>query len=74
MPAADSLTAQTAALSVVSGENNMDLDVGVVAVGRMTGTVWLDSRYDGVRQGDESGVSGASSELLNAADGATAAA
>ena len=73
VPAADSLTAQTAALSVVSGENNMDLDVGVVAVGRMTGTVWLDSRYDGVRQEDESGVSGAVIELLNAADGATAA-
>ena len=72
VPAADSLTAQTDELDIVSGENNTDLDVGVVGVGRIAGTVWQDSRYDGVRQEDESGVSGAVIELL-AADGTTAA-
>ena len=71
VPAADSLTAQTDELDIVSGENNTDLDVGVVGVGRIAGTVWQDSRYDGARQEDESGVSGAVIELL-AADGTTA--
>lgn len=72
VPVADSLTAQTAALDLASGKSYTDLDVGVVGVSKITGMVWLDSRYDGVRQGDEIGVSGAVVELLNAADGATA--
>ena len=72
VPVADSLTAQTAALDLASGKSYTDLDVGVVSVSKITGMVWLDSRYDGVRQGDESGVSGAVVELLSAADGATA--
>ena len=68
---ADSVNGQTDGVDVLSGENNLDLDVGVVAVGTMAGTVWQDSRYDGVYGKKEAGVSGAWVELLDAASGET---
>ena len=69
VPMADSVSGQTDGIEIVSGENNMDLDVGVVAVGTITGTVWQDSQYDGAYGRNETGVSGAQIELLSAADG-----
>lgn len=71
VPMADSVNGQTDGVDVLSGENNLDLDVGVVAVGTMAGTVWQDSRYDGVYGKKEAGVSGAQVELLDAASGET---
>ena len=71
VPMADSVNGQTDGVDILSGENNLDLDVGVVAVGTMAGTVWQDSRYDGVYGKKEAGVSGAWVELLDAASGET---
>ena len=71
VPMADSVNGQTDAIDILSGENNTDLDVGVVAVGTMTGTVWQDSQYDGVYGKKEAGVPGAQIELLDAASGET---
>ena len=71
VPMADSVSGQTDGLDVLSGENNLDLDVGVVAVGTIAGTVWQDSQYDGVYGKKEAGVSGAQIELLDAASGDT---
>ncbi|MFR2151228.1 MAG: SdrD B-like domain-containing protein, partial [Christensenellales bacterium] len=62
---------QTGMIEVLSGENNLDLDVGVVAVGTIAGTVWQDSQYDGIYNRKESGLSGATIELVNPADGQT---
>lgn len=63
---ADALAATTAAFDVLSGENKTDMDVGVVAVGRITGMVWEDIRYDGRYDADEPGIAGALIELLDA--------
>ena len=67
----DSVSGQTAAFDVSGGENNLDLDIGVVAVGTITGTVWQDSQYDGTYSRKEGGLSDATVELINAADGQT---
>ncbi|MBQ7885633.1 MAG: hypothetical protein IJ313_01925 [Clostridia bacterium] len=61
----DALTATTDAFNVVSGENQMDMDVGVVGVGTISGVVWEDAQYDGSMSKDESGVSGALIELVD---------
>lgn len=67
----DSVSGQTGMIEILSGENNLDLDVGVVAVGTIAGTVWQDSQYDGIYNRKESGLSGATIELVNPADGQT---
>ena len=71
IPMQDSVSGQTETLDIASGENNSDLDIGVVRVGTITGTVWQDSQYDGVYGRKETGLSGATVELVNAADGQT---
>ena len=67
----DSVSGQTGMIEILSGENNLDLDVGVVAVGTIAGTVWQDGQYDGIYNRKESGLSGATIELVNPADGQT---
>ena len=71
VPMQDSVNGQTGMIEILSGENNLDLDVGVVAVGTIVGTVWQDSQYDGIYNRKESGLSGATIELVDPADGQT---
>ena len=71
VPMQDSASGQTGALDIVSGENNLDLDIGAVQIGTVAGTVWQDSQYDGVYNKKENGLSGATVELVSAEDGRT---
>ena len=71
IPMQDSVSGQTAAIEIASGTNQLDQDIGVVAVGTITGTVWQDSQYDGAYNRSESGLSGATVELISAEDGQT---
>lgn len=64
VPMQDSVSGQTGMIEILSGENNLDLDVGVVAVGTIAGTVWQDSQYDGIYNRKESGLSGSTIELV----------
>lgn len=63
----DALTATTDTFSVIHGESKMDLDAGVVAVGRISGMVWEDTEYNGLFDSGESGVADALIELLDVA-------
>lgn len=69
VPQANSLRAQSDVLEIVSETDRLDLDVGVVGVGVITGTVWEDTQYDGRRGNDEQGVYGALVTLVDAASG-----
>ncbi|MBQ8617589.1 MAG: hypothetical protein IJ418_08735 [Clostridia bacterium] len=61
----DALHASTDVFAVVSGDNLMDMDVGVVGVGTISGMVWADTQYDGRMDKDEEGVAGALIELVD---------
>lgn len=67
----DAQIASTNAMSIVSGENNTDLDVGVVGVGTVSGKIWADTQYDGRLGSDESGIAGAIVELVDPAGSQT---
>ena len=41
--------AETAVFHVTQGQQRSDLDVGVVGVGTVSGSIWQDSAYDGKR-------------------------
>ena len=69
VPKTDGLTAKTDEIRIVSGENRMDIDVGVVGVGTISGMVWEDSQYDGRMNQDEAGIAGALVELVESASG-----
>ena len=73
VPMENSLTASTDAFDVVSGTDMLYMDVGLVGVGTVSGEVFSDDVYDGRRNEDERGVSGAIVELVSARDGKTAA-
>lgn len=72
VPMENARTASTASMMVAAGDSRMDIDVGVVGVGTVSGVVWEDSAYDGTMDQDERGVGGALVELVNAATGETA--
>ena len=65
----DALNARTDVFDVITGENRNDLDVGVVGVGTISGSVWEDAAYDGRFGEDEPGVASAYIELLDAVTG-----
>ena len=69
VPQTDALTATSAAIAVVSGEDQLELDCGVVGVGIVSGNVWEDSEYDGRRSASERGVAGAEAALIDAQSG-----
>lgn len=69
VPQTDALVASTGAISVVTAQDQLGLDAGVVGVGTITGTVWEDSAYDGARGADERGVEGAQIALVDAMTG-----
>lgn len=70
VPQADALVASAETLSVVTAKDQLGLDVGVVSVGTVSGVVWEDSAYDGLRGADERGVAGARIALVDARSGA----
>ena len=61
----DALATATDTFNVVSGETLMDMDVGVVGVGTISGRIWEDTRYNGKMEADESGLYGAKVELVD---------
>lgn len=61
----DALMASTDVLVVSSGEMQMDLDVGVVGVGTISGRIWEDVQYNGKMDSEETGLSGALVELID---------
>lgn len=65
----DALRASTAQFVLTSGETKADIDVGVVGVGEVRGRIWEDTKYNGRQDGSESGVTGASVTLVDAASG-----
>lgn len=69
VPMADALIGSTKAFDVVSDASLLDMDAGVVSVGTVSGAVWEDSEYDGWFDRDESGVDGATIELIDAKSG-----
>lgn len=69
VPQTDAGEASSDAITVVSGENQTELDCGVVSVGVVSGTIWRDDAYNGRRDRDEGGVSGAQVALLDARTG-----
>lgn len=69
VPMADAQTSSTDAFMVSSDDSLLDMDVGAVGVGSLTGYVWEDSAYDGRVRGGESGVANAVIELVDARNG-----
>ncbi len=67
----DALHAATDTFVVTSGESLLDMDVGVVGVGTISGRVWADTQYDGRMNKDESGIAGALVELIDTASNQT---
>ena len=61
----DAQVATTDAFDVIHGESRTDLDVGVVAVGSVSGMVWEDVQYNGRFDSNEPGVGGARIELID---------
>lgn len=71
VPPVNSLTGESAAFAVGSGEALAKMDVGVVGAGVISGVVWEDSAYDGKRGASEAGIAGAAVSLLDVATGET---
>ena len=71
VPQADALTGESEALTVISGENQTELDCGVVGVGVVSGVVWEDDAYNGRMDHSDRGVQGAQMALLDAKTGET---
>jgi hypothetical protein len=55
---ADPLTGRTVTLALSEGQTLGTVDCGVLTLGSIGGTVWLDANRDGVRQGGETGIAG----------------
>jgi protocatechuate 3,4-dioxygenase beta subunit len=65
---ADAATGQTAQVTLASGDNNADLDAGVVAVQAKLGdTVWEDKNANGVQDSGEAGIGNVTVELKDGA-------
>src|SRR5699024_6871163 len=60
----ETLEGVSASFALESGRTHI-AQIGVVGVGEVTGTVWLDSAYDGYMASGDSGVAGALAELLD---------
>ncbi|MDO5379011.1 MAG: SdrD B-like domain-containing protein, partial [Clostridia bacterium] len=69
VPQTDALNASVDALDVVAAKDQLGLDVGIVGVGTVAGTVWEDGDYDGARGTSERGVAGARVALVDAKSG-----
>lgn len=69
VPQTDALVASTETLSVVTAKDQLGLDVGIVSVGTVSGVVWEDSAYDGLRGANERGVAGARIALVDVRSG-----
>ena len=57
----DDPIAATRVLTVSGGDALSEVSAGVVRMGTLTGTIWVDQNGDGVRQEDESPLSGVES-------------
>lgn len=65
-------TSTTDVVSVASGEERLDIDLGLynptAPLGQLGDRVWFDSNNNGVQDGTEQGVPGVSVSLLNASN------
>ena len=63
----DDPIAATRVLTVSGGDALSEVSAGVVRMGTLTGTIWVDQNGDGVRQESESPLSGVEVQLMNGA-------
>lgn len=61
----DDPIAATRVLTVSGGDALSEVSAGVVRMGTLTGTIWVDQNGDGVRQEGESPLSGVEVQLMN---------
>ncbi len=66
VPMTDGLTASTDVLTIVSGKDVNEMDVGVLPAGEIRGSVWEDAIYDGKADMDERGIALARVALVDA--------
>ena len=65
MPMTDAQSAMSESRTFSAGDTADGMDIGVVQVGTLTGTVYLDADYDGEKDKKEGGVENAAVELLS---------
>ncbi|WP_298624811.1 SdrD B-like domain-containing protein, partial [uncultured Zoogloea sp.] len=63
-------TGQSANVTLVSGQNNPNVDAGLYKLAELGDKVWLDSNSNGVQDAGEAGVTGVKVTLLDAAGNA----
>ena len=69
IPMADACTGESAAIPVLADSVMTNYDIGVVGVGVISGSFWEDRTYNGRRDPDENGISGAVMTLVDAVSG-----
>jgi len=57
-----------AAVTLKAGENNIDIDAGVLTLAALGDKVWHDINGDGIQDASDPGVGGVKVQLLNASD------
>ena len=57
---------RTDPVTILSGWTHADLDAGMVAVGSLSGSAWVDERYNGKRDAQEVSLSGVDISLVDA--------
>jgi beta-glucanase (GH16 family) len=68
--AANPATGDTAAISLATGQTVGAIDAGVYAKASISGEVWRDANANGLLDSGETGIGGATVELLSAGSGA----
>ncbi len=62
----DRRISRTDPVTILSGRTHADLDAGMVAVGSLSGSAWVDERYNGKRDAQEVSLSGVDISLVDA--------
>jgi Tol biopolymer transport system component len=62
---ADRFTGRTIATTLISGENDLTWDAGVLQPATLGDLVWLDADDDGVKDTTETGINGVTARLLD---------
>lgn len=62
---ADPVTGRTAAVSLSPGENDLDVDAGLVKLTALGDYVWMDRNLNGIQDAGETGVAGVTVRLLD---------
>lgn len=65
LPMTDAQSAMSETMNFVAGDVDENLDIGVVRVGTISGTVYLDADYDGEKDKNETGVENATIDVLS---------